>query len=198
VIVCTFGREPKSQTSQRCTLKRKDRRSLFRSRQPAENRFSAWQRPARTSPSTFLFLPIHLSNSRGPWRSPPSVNRGPAKLHASETVGCCFTVPVRSFTGAQSRRERTARRRAYIGLAPARCQPIKGCFQCFPQRFLRQTCTAYRRQSPVYEGALGVCRAALKPYSWSVLSGQFEGWKRNGGATLSFRFLQIPAHRLRR
>src|SRR6476620_9537489 len=38
------------------------------------------------------------------------------------TVGCWFTVPVRSFTGAQSRRKRTARRTRYIGFAPKACQ----------------------------------------------------------------------------
>ena len=53
----------------------------------------------------------------------PPVNRRAVEAHASDTIGCCFTVPVRSFRGAQSRRKRTARRKGYIGFAPRHCQP---------------------------------------------------------------------------
>src|SRR5262249_54560355 len=38
-------------------------------------RLPSGTRPARTPPSTFLFLPIHLSNSPGPGRSRPPLNR---------------------------------------------------------------------------------------------------------------------------
>ena len=38
-------------------------------------RLRSGTRPARTPPSTFLFLPIHLSNSPGPGRSRSPVNR---------------------------------------------------------------------------------------------------------------------------
>ena len=38
-----------------------------------------WKRPARTPPSTFLFLPIHLSNSPATLRSPLSIRREPIR-----------------------------------------------------------------------------------------------------------------------
>lgn len=105
---CPFGREPKKQTSPRCTLKRKDRRSLFRKPLcPAKNRFSAWKRPARTSPSTFLFLPLHLSNSLGP-KSRSHTNMGdlPDLTRRQYTTGfyrlCTTHHKVRSNTGANA------------------------------------------------------------------------------------------------
>ena len=49
-----------------------------------KNCFSTRERPARTPPSTFLFLPIHFSNSPEPWRSHPPVNRGAVEARASE------------------------------------------------------------------------------------------------------------------
>ena len=39
------------------------------------NCFATKLRPARTPPSTFLFLPIHFSNSPGIWRSPLPASR---------------------------------------------------------------------------------------------------------------------------
>src|SRR5260370_35500454 len=40
-----------------------------------DTRLRSGTRPARTPPSTFLFLPIHLSNSPGPGAVRPPVNR---------------------------------------------------------------------------------------------------------------------------
>jgi hypothetical protein len=89
-----------------------------------KNFFFTRERPARTPPSTFLFLPIHFSNSPGIMAIPTLRLAGePAKLVHPRTIGYRFTVPVRSFRGAQSRRKRTARRSVYIGVALLRCQP---------------------------------------------------------------------------
>jgi hypothetical protein len=88
-----------------------------------KNCFSTRERPARTPPSTFLFLPIHFSNS--PEIMAISAPRSAVEARTSEKIGCRFTVPVRSFRGAQSRRKRTARRWGYIGFAPDPCQPAK-------------------------------------------------------------------------
>src|SRR5262245_54173022 len=90
---------------------------------------STRERPARTPPSTFLFLPIHFSNSPGTMAVPTPRSPGePAKLVHPRTVGRRFTVPVRSFRGAQSHRRRTARRWLYIGVALAHCQPERPIF----------------------------------------------------------------------
>jgi hypothetical protein len=92
-----------------------------------KNCFSTRERPARTPPSTFLFLPIHFSNSPGTGRPPPSgkpeSRRNPLP---PRTVGCRFTVPVRSFKGATSRRGRTARRSAVYRLALGSLSTGKG------------------------------------------------------------------------
>src|ERR1700687_4702714 len=42
------------------------------------------KRPARTSPSTFLFLPIHLSNSPEPRRSPPRIAQGAVEAQTTD------------------------------------------------------------------------------------------------------------------
>src|SRR5471030_2212230 len=76
-----------------------------------KNCFSTRERPARTPPSTFLFLPIHFSNSPEIMAiSTPPVSRRAVEARASEYNRIPFTVPVRSFRGAQSRCKRKARR----------------------------------------------------------------------------------------
>src|SRR6185295_7524227 len=64
------------------------------------------KRPARTPPSTFLFLPIHLSNSPGimaiPLPGTPESRRSPR--HPTG-IGRLVTQSVRSFAGASSRRK---------------------------------------------------------------------------------------------
>ena len=71
------------------------------------------KRPARTPPSTFLFLPIHLSNSPGTMAVPlpgePGSRRSP---NLPTEIGRLVTLSVRSFAGAPSRRK--AGRRAVV------------------------------------------------------------------------------------
>jgi hypothetical protein len=123
LIDCTFGLAPENTNHQRCTLN-VDRQKSLPTVAPVLNCFATRLRPARTPPSTFLFLPIHFSNSPGTMAAPTLRSAGePSKPMHPNTIGCCFTIPVRSFRGAQSRRKRTARRKAYIGFAPCYCQP---------------------------------------------------------------------------
>src|SRR5262245_27233937 len=113
---------------QRCTLKRQTA-DVSSEAVSMKTLVSTRERPARTPPSTFLFLPIHFSNSPGTMAVPTPRSAGePAKLVHPRAVGCRFTVPVRSFRGAQSHRRRTARRWLYIGVALAHCQPERPIF----------------------------------------------------------------------
>ena len=144
-----------------------------------KNCFSTRERPARTPPSTFLFLPIHFSNSPeiveiSHLRSPG----GSSKPMHPNTIGCRFTVPVRSFRGAQSRRKRTARRWPVYRLRPVALstgnRPLFGPVSSkYPRITWVFRSSAKRR--------LNLCRAALRPYSWVVLRVQVEGWNRSGG-----------------
>ena len=96
-----------------CTAEVSSDRSSSRKRQA----FSApRKRSAGTPPSTFLFLPIHLSNSPEimviPLPGDPGSRRSPRHPNA---IGRLVTLSVRSFAGAPSRRRRAARRcGAYI------------------------------------------------------------------------------------
>jgi hypothetical protein len=64
------------------------------------------KRRARTPPSTFLFLPIHLSNSEGPWRPRLPVNREAVEASSLRPRSEALSPSsVRSFEGAQSRRK---------------------------------------------------------------------------------------------
>ena len=87
-IACAIhGVEPET-----CTAEVSSGRSLAR------------KRPARTPPSTFLFLLIHLSKNVGPETIPPSGTsnrRSPSPRRLSEA---CSPLSVRSFRGAPSRR----------------------------------------------------------------------------------------------
>jgi len=138
-----------------------------------KNCFSTRERPARTPPSTFLFLPIHFSNSPGIMAIPTLRSAGePSKLVHPNTIGCRFTVPVRSFRGAQSRRKRTARRwpvyrRRPGGLStrkPPFPDPAMLNYPCYKRAFL-----------PPTKQGVNSSRAALRPYSWVVLRVHFEG-----------------------
>src|SRR5205085_2294176 len=63
------------------------------------------KRPARSPPSTFLFLPIHLSNSPGPGSPFPGKPEKRSKLHASDLQSEALSLSsVWSFEGAPSRR----------------------------------------------------------------------------------------------
>ena len=71
------------------------------------------KRPARTPPSTFLFLPIHLSNS--PETMAISLPDSPGSRRSPNLpteIGRLVTLSVRSFAGAPSRRK--AGRRAVV------------------------------------------------------------------------------------
>src|SRR5262249_35794552 len=88
------------------------------------------KRPARTPPSTFLFLLIHLSNSPEPQgsrlfvTSVSSLPKSRRSLHPDSASGLVTFTSVRSFAQARHRAER---RRAvcggYIGEGPEPCQP---------------------------------------------------------------------------
>ena len=104
-----------------CTAEVSSDRSSSRRRQA----FSApRKRSAGTPPSTFLFLPIHLSNSPEimeiPLPGDPGSRRSPRLPNA---IGRLVTLSVRSFAGAPSRRRRAARRcGAYIVAWSQPCQ----------------------------------------------------------------------------
>ena len=123
------------------------------------------KRPARTPPSTFLFLPIHLSNSPGTMAVPlpgePGSRRSP---NLPTEIGRLVTLSVRSFAGAPSRRK--AGRRAVV-------EALYG-----PPLHLVNTKSP--QISPPVRGADGCCldwapaplarvRAALAPHSSRVL-----------------------------
>jgi hypothetical protein len=92
------------------------------------------KRPARTPPSTFLFLPIHLSNSPEPCGSvvinrPPAIcrsRRSPHIRHGQEPAGCSFhrenSEGLRRRAIAPKRRRRA--KKGYIVFAPGCCQPF--------------------------------------------------------------------------
>jgi hypothetical protein len=110
-----------------CTAVVSSDRSSSRRSQPSLRRqaFSApRKRSAGTPPSTFLFLPIHLSNSPEimgiPLPGDPGSRRSPRHPNA---IGRLVTLSVRSFAGAPSRRRRAARRcGAYIVAWSQPCQ----------------------------------------------------------------------------
>jgi hypothetical protein len=83
-----------------------------------------WKRPARTPPSTFLFLLIHLSNSPEPQGFHLFVTEEPSKLPPPTQRRGWPPTSVRCFAQARHRAER---RRAvcggYIGEGPEPCQP---------------------------------------------------------------------------
>src|SRR5674476_1507338 len=86
-----------------CTFENVDRQKSLPKPLPLKNCFSMRERPARTPPSTFLFLPIHFSNSPGILEI-PNLRKpgGSSKPMHPNTIGYRFTVPVRSFRGAPS------------------------------------------------------------------------------------------------
>jgi hypothetical protein len=96
------------------------------------------------------------------------------------TIGCRFTVPVRSFRGAQSRRKRTARRWAVYRLRP-RALSTKNAHFCWP--VVRLECGAQERSSEPNKQCLNQKCAALRPYSCVVL----RLLSRDGIATGAFQ-----------
>ena len=145
-----------------CTAEVSSDRSSSRKRQA----FSApRKRFAGTPPSTFLFLPIHLSNSPEtvviPLPGDPESRRSPK---TSERVGRLITPSVRSFAGAPSRRRRAARRcGAYIVGWSQACQ--LSFWQISPQRRAVDFALRHRHIGVPTDSP----RAALAPHSSRVL-----------------------------
>jgi len=123
------------------------------------------KRSARTSPSTFLFLPIHLSNSPGTTEIPlpetPESRRSPRQ---QTEAGRLVTLSVRSFAGAPSRRK--------VGGAPS-----WGLYRGGPGPLSTDNLAQFQRTCPLWiEPRAGgpsvvsysVC-AALAPHSCSVV-----------------------------
>ena len=121
-----------------------------------------------------------------PPRAPPGAGETPCIRRPSDAW---FTVPVRSFTGALSRRRRTARRRAYIGFAPAHCQLRSGRHARPEGLFSESDDDAGDDDGGAPVGRRSARRAALRPYSCFVLAPQVEGWNRSlAGAIRTLRF----------
>ena len=123
------------------------------------------KRPARTPPSTFLFLPIHLSNSPGimaiPLPGTPGSRRSP---RLPTEIGRLVTPSVRSFAGAPSRRKAGGAplwRALYEGLhGLVNTESIR-----FPRNFMLWTCC----DAPGPSGLLRTHCAALAPHSSRVV-----------------------------
>ena len=153
-----------------------DRRSLFLSRHSREF-LPARRRPARTSPSTFLFLPIHLSNSPRPESLYPSgTPEGRRGSMHPITVGCVFHCTSEEL-GAVRHRAVSGRRRRWPVYRLQRRRMSTGNlrFSFAPRRPFGRP--PRRAKSPIgssLPGGAARPRAALRPYSCSVLRPQFS------------------------
>ncbi len=94
------------------------------------------------------------------------------------TIGCRFTVPVRSFTGAQSRRKRTARRLGVYRLRP-RVLSTKNAHFVGQNRYSRGQHKNSGRL-PEKQCLNSYC-AALRPYSCVVLTPRSRDGITTGG-----------------
>ena len=122
-------------------------------------------RPARTPPSTFLFLPIHLSNSPEIVRSPspefPESRRSPKP---PTEIGRLVTTIVRCFAGAPSRRKASG--------APLWGYIVGGSHHCqLPQkRNSRRLFSCGKRALPLSRRrSVTTLNAALAPHSSRVV-----------------------------
>src|SRR5262245_44788208 len=141
-------------------LETSDRRCLFQSRldedlSPRESGPQGLRRPR------FSFFLFTFQTAREPWRSP--LPGQPEKLVHPRTVGCQFTVPVRSFRGAQSHRRRTARRWAVYRRCPRALSTKKAPF------FWPTLKVGEIFARPIDKQCLNSCGAVLRPYSCVVL-----------------------------
>jgi hypothetical protein len=123
------------------------------------------KRPARTPPSTFLFLPIHLSNSPGTMAVPlpdsPGSRRSP---NLPTEIGRLVTLSVRSFAGAPSRRK--AGRRAVVEALYGRPLHLVNTKSGQNSWQVRTVEMPYRAVTPARSQGL---RAALAPHSSRVV-----------------------------
>jgi len=123
------------------------------------------KRPARTPPSTFLFLPIHLSNSPGTMAVPlPGEAGKPSKPESSDrnrTIGHLISEELRRRAIAP---ESGAARRCggFIWAPPSPCQ------QQMPAKFTASSRCGRLPFSPALRPPRGV-RAALAPHSSRVV-----------------------------
>ena len=108
----------------------------------------------------------------------------PAKPVHPRTLGCRFTVPVRSFRGAQSRRQRTARRCGVYRLRPEALSTKNAHFS-WPAEVLNLAPEGRRGRKVKW--CLNLCGAALRPYSCVVL----RVVSRDGIATGAFSPRQL-------
>jgi hypothetical protein len=85
------------------------------------------KQPAGTPPSTFLFLPIHLSNSPEPrWSHSPGKPESRRSFMLPIRIGSLgHRISVRCFAGATSRRKRTARRMGLYSLVAGGLSTLK-------------------------------------------------------------------------
>ena len=105
-------------------LETSDRRSLFHDRSRPKNCFLS-EGPVRKDSAACVSLSSYsLVKQPGSEACPhPSVARRAVEARHPRTVGWRFTVPVRSFKGASSRRNAVAGADGpYIGGGPIRCQ----------------------------------------------------------------------------
>src|SRR5476649_687679 len=130
---------------------------------PLKNCFSTRERPARTPPSTFLFLPIHFSNSPGIEGNPHLQKaRRVVEAHASEN----HRIPFHCSSEELQRRviaPTTSGWRAdgrYIGFGFTPCQPQIG-FSSQPMTIKLALYPADFRASG--KSGLNQYRAALRP-----------------------------------
>jgi hypothetical protein len=95
-------------------LETSDRRSLFQSRSPHEFPRTR-KRPARTPPSTFLFLQIHLSNSPEAEKA-PTLRQAvrPSKLHTSDNFRMLCHCSSEELSAARGRAVSGRRRRGPV------------------------------------------------------------------------------------
>ena len=107
---------------------------------------------------------------------PPGTPEEPPKPDdIRPNIGADFTVSVRSFAGAPSRRRRAARRSGRVyRLGPSRCQQKRHSSLSKFRISRRQNLPATPQQCPIFAG---LC-AALRPHSSAVLAISSHGWNR--------------------
>jgi hypothetical protein len=131
-----------------------------------------WKRPARTPPSTFLFLPIHLSNSPGPLRIPsPRTSRRAAEATAPDiTSRRLVTVISEELRRRAIAPSSGAPCGGYIGRGPEPCQHFLIRF-CHPTNLCMSWMAttgdgsrrAPARASPARNGGLPYSSHNLRP-----------------------------------
>jgi hypothetical protein len=150
---------------------------------------------AGTPPSTFLFLPIHLSNSNGPQSPRPRRNPGKTakRHHRPNQPGPTDEIPLLSVMGfpdadkAEPLKGTAPRRSGLYECASDQCQPgILAFFISASQK--RQTVILRQRWSPVPVQQVDPQPLIFSTkHDWAMpfgrLAGTLTGWKVLCGAT---------------